>query len=178
MSGPAWRGPQTWLLASAVGRLRRTHADWAEAMLAEASLCAEPDRLRWAWGCWVASLRMSSGATGLAYCAALAAGLAAMAAYEWSADESRETVAVLALIAASLGVLRPRQALLSGILVGLVVTGVIGFEAVSGIRPAYEARAQTLLHSLRWTILLVPSLLSAALGARLRRRLRSAGPPP
>ena len=172
MTGPAARQLAAWLLAAAAGRLRRTHADFAQAMLAEASLCtSERERLRWAWGCWAASLRLSFNTAALVYAAALLTGLEAMAAYEWSTDESRGTVIVLALIAASLGALRPRQALLSGALVGLVVTCVIGFEAVSGVRPAYELRAQSLLQSLHWMVLLVPALPSAALGAQLRRRL-------
>jgi hypothetical protein len=99
-----------------------------------------------------------------------------MTDYEWSADESRATVVILGLIALVLGALRPRLALLSGALVGLVVTGVIGFEALSGVRPAYEEGAQTLFHSLRWLILLVPALFSAAAGARIGRLLRSVWP--
>ncbi len=146
-------------------------------MLAEASLCtSERDRLGWAWGCWVASLRASCSTAGLVYAASLPGGVGLMAAYEWSADESRATLAVLALIAAALGALRPGRALLSGVLVGLVVTGVTGFEAISGIRPAYEAHAQTLLHSLRWLILLAPALSAAGFGGRLRRRLHPAWP--
>ncbi len=176
MTGPVWQRPSAWLLASAAARLRRTHADWAEAMLAEAGLCtSERDRLGWAWGCWVASLRASCGWAGVAYAAALLAGLGLMAAYEWRADEGPGTVAVLCLVAALLGTLRPRHAVLSGVLLGLVVTGVIGFEAVSGIQPAYEARAQTLAQSLHWMILLAPALLAAAAGARIRRRLGPAG---
>ena len=172
MTAPAPLRPSAWLLASAVSRLRATHPAWAQAMLAEAPLCtSERDRLAWAWGCWVASLRMSCSLAVLVYSAALLAGVGLMTAYEWRTDENPATVVVLALIATPLGALRPRRALLSGALVGLVVTGVIGFEAVSGIRPAYEARAQTLLHSLHWMVLLVPALAAATLGARLRRRL-------
>ncbi len=176
MTGRAARQIEAWLLASAAARLRRRHADFARAMLAEALECrSAAERLRWAWGCWAASLRISFDAAALAYAACLAAGLAAMAAYEWRSDESGFTLVVLALIATTLGALRPRRALLSGTLVGLVVTCVLGFEAVSGIRPAYELRVQTLPHSLHWTVLLVPALSSAALGALLRRRLRGAG---
>ena len=56
-------------------------------------------------------------------------------------------------------------------LLGLVATGVIGFEAVSGIQPACEALAR----SLHWMILLPPALLAAASGARIRRRLGPVG---
>jgi hypothetical protein len=80
------------------------------------------------------------------------------------------------VISLVLGALRPRQALISGAVVGLVVTGVIGFEALTGIRPAYEARAQTLAHSLYWLILLAPAVSAACMGGRIGRRLRAAGP--
>ena len=142
-------------------------------MLAEADFCAsEFGRLGWAWGCWTASLRTSGAMSSIVYAAALLSGLGLMTAYEWSADEGRMTVVVLGLIATSLGALHPRQAVLSGASVGLVVTCVIGFEAASGIRPAYETGSQTLLHSLHWTILLAPALSSAVLGAHVRRRLQ------
>jgi hypothetical protein len=177
MIGTHWRQPSAWLLASAAARMRGTREDWAEAMLAEAEICtSERDRLGWAWGCWVASVRASFGVEGIVYSASLLGGLALMTGYEWSADENRLTVIVLGLIALALGALRPRRALLSGALVGLVVTGVIGFEALSGIRPGYEARAQTLVHSLHWLILLAPALTSAAVGARIGRHLRPAWP--
>ncbi len=124
-----------WLLASACHRLRGDKPDWARAMLAEADACTSAsDRLRWAWGCWIASLRDAAHLKRLAYAPALMTGLGLMTAYEWSADESRATLAVLALITAALGTLWPSKALLSGALLGMVVTGVIGFEAVSGIR--------------------------------------------
>ena len=174
MTGPTWPRPSAWLLASAARRLRGTRPDWADAMRAEADACTSGrDRLGWASGCWVASLRASSDGDGTAYAAALLSGVGLMTAYEWTADESRVTVMVLGLVAMALGALRPRRALLSGVLVGLVVAGVIGFEALSGLRPAYEMRAQTLVGSLRWLILLLPALSAAALGALIGRRLRS-----
>ncbi len=179
MTGPPWRRPSAWLLASAARRLRGTRPDWADAMQAEADTCTSGrDRLGWASGCWVASLRASSDGDGTAYPVALLFGLGLMTAYEWSADESRITVMVLGLVAMALGALRPRRALLSGVLVGLVVAGVIGFEALSGLRPAYEMRTQTFIGSLYWLILLLPALSSAALGALIGRRLRSARPLP
>jgi hypothetical protein len=161
-----------WLMASAAARMRASHPDWAEAMLAEAEMCeGERDRLAWAAGCWMASLREAPRLCAIAYAVALAAGAGLMAAYEWSSDESRVTVCILGLIALVLGAVRPRQAVLSGAVVGLVVAGVIGFEAVSGIRPWYEVRAQTLGDSLGWTILLAPAVCSALLGAQIGRRL-------
>jgi hypothetical protein len=148
-------------------------ADWADAMLAESEFCtAGPSRLRWAWGCLLASLKLSVQPDAAIYPAALLSGLGLMGAYEWSADEGRATVLVLALIALMLGALRPGHALLSGAATGIVVAAVIGFEAATGIRPAYETHAQTLASSLYWTILLIPALPSAWLGARIGRLAR------
>jgi hypothetical protein len=142
-------------------------------MLVEADLCEnEAERFRWALGCWLASVRASFGAGECVYSAALATGMVVMAGYEWWADESRMTVFILSLVALVLGALRPRQAVLSGALVGLVVAGTIIFEAASGIRPAYEAQAQTLAHGLFWLILLVPAVSSAAVGRWIGRLLR------
>ncbi len=77
---------------------------------------------------------------------------------------------------AALGALRPRLALLSGALVGLVVAGVTGSEALSGIRPTCEAQAHTLVHSLLWLVPLAPAVLSATAGAWIGRKLRPVGP--
>ncbi len=171
-------GLAAWLLASAGRRMRRTRGKWADAMLAEADACtSERDRLGWAWGCWLASVRAACPPEELAYAAALLAGAVLMTGVEWSMDEGRATVLALSLISLSLGVLRPRRALLSGAFVGLVVAGVIGFEAASGIQPTYETRTQTLASSLFWVVLLVPALPSAVLGALIGRRLRRAPPP-
>ncbi len=167
-----------WLLALSGRRMRRNRADWADAMLAEAAACtSELDRLGWAWGCWLASLRTAFSPAGLAYGAALSAGCALMVAVEWSRDEGGATVLVLGLVSLLLGALRPRRALLSGALVGLVVAGVIGFEAASGIHPAYETRTQDLASSVFWLILLVPAMPSAAFGAMIGGRLHRAASP-
>jgi hypothetical protein len=162
-----------WLLASAGARMGARRAEWGRAMLAEAEMCEGPRaRLGWAWGCWVASLRAPRAFGGAAYGASLLAGLAAMTAYEWSADESQMTVLVLAGLAMALGALRPRQAVLSGSLLGLVVAGVMAFEVLSGIRPEYERQTQTFAQSIHWMILLVPSLGAAGFGACIGRRVR------
>ncbi len=172
MTGPFHGCAARWLLRAAAARMRGRKADWAAAMVAEAESCRSgTERLRWAWGCWVASLRASGVFESACYGAALGAGLLLMAAYEWRADESPATLAVLCLISMLLGLLSPRRAALSGALTGLVVAGVLGFEALSGLRPSYEAQAQTLMRSLPWTVLLVPGLVSAAIGARLARFL-------
>jgi hypothetical protein len=175
MTGLSCRGAGNWLLRSAAARMRRKNADWAAAMAAEAEACSsDSEKLRWAWGCWITSLRLS-GLLGWAfYAAALGAGLLLMTAYEWQADESLATLAVLCLICVLLGILSPGRAPLSGALLGSVVACVLGFEALSGIRPGYEAQAQTLVRSLMWTVLLVPGLASAVMGARIGRRFHPA----
>ncbi len=174
MSRPSRWQPQAWLLAAAAARMRKTAPEWADAMLAEAENCpSDRDRLAWAWGCWIASLRASFDAQSAAYRLALAAGLGAIGAYEWSADENLLTVILVSLITLGLAALQPRQAMRSGVLIGVTVAAIVGFEAASGIRPAYEAHTQTLASSLYWLVLLVPALCAAALGARLGRRLRT-----
>lgn len=165
-----------WLLASAEAQAGPRHADWARAMAAEADACGScGKRVGWAWGCWVAGVRLGLRAEGTGYFIALAGGVALMAATEWRMDESTGTVLVLGGIALALGALRPRQAIQSGVLVGVVVTGVIGFEASSGLRPAYEAVAQTWVQGLAWLILLVPAVGSAIAGARIRQALHNPG---
>ena len=177
MTQPSQWRPSDWLLANAAARMHAKRPHWTHAMLAEADHCTSPrDRLAWAWGCWVASLRTSSIPGVLLYAASLLAGLAGMAAYEWSADESRATIALLGVVALILGAIRPPQAWLSGTLTGLVVAAVIGFEALSGIRPAYEIRAQTISGCLLWAGLLVPAMLAASAGAKLGRLLQAAKP--
>jgi hypothetical protein len=162
--------PSARLLASAASRMRKRHADWADAMLAEAEFCATShDRFIWAWGCWMASLRASFRLSEMFYTIALVSGLAVVAVYEWCADESTMTVIILAVVALILGALRPRQALFSGALLGMVVTTILCFEALSGIRPTYKTQAQTPLQSLHWLVLLAPALTAASLGAWIGR---------
>lgn len=161
-----------WLLRSARRRLKRRYADWGEAMAVEEEACrAGSEQLRWAVGCWAASLR-SGAPDWIGYKPALGSGLALMTAYEWSADESLVTVLVLSLIAVALGLLRPQRVIVSGTSVGMVVAAVMAFEALSGVRPAYETQEQTLGDCLRWTILLAPSLIAAMIGGEIGRRLR------
>ena len=165
-----------WLLRTGTGRMPTRYADWERAVAAEAQVCTSGlETMDWAWGCWVASLRVRDGRGWVIYPSALGSGLALMTAYEWSADEGPVTLLLLSLIALGLGLLRPRRALMSGMLVGLVVAGVIAFEAVTSLRPGYETRDQTLGQGLSWIVLLVPSLASAAAGGEIGRRLRSGG---
>ncbi len=154
---------------AAAGRLRRRYPDWAEAVLSEhASLSDADNPLGWAFGAWWASLDLSPG--GALYPLLLALSLTTMALYQWSADESLMTLGVVGLLALVLGLLSPRRFLLSGVLVGVVVAGVNAFEALSGIRPAYETMPRDLIHSVRWVVLVLPALAASAVGRQLSLR--------
>jgi hypothetical protein len=162
------------LMAHGLSRLGRRQPQWAQAMAGEAAYIATDDeRLRWAAGCAIASYRASEGPAVAVYCAAVAIGVALMTAYQWSADESMTTVAVLTAIGLALGALEPRRVRVSGLLVGLVVAGVNAFETLTGVRPPYEDAAHTLIHDARWLVLLAPSLAAATAGGFARSTLRS-----
>jgi hypothetical protein len=163
------------LLDHGSNRLRRTRPQWAQAMEAEALYLAnDGDRLRWAAGCALASYRAPQGLDALIYPAALLLGLALMTAYQWTVDEGLLTVAVLAVLGAALGLIAPRRSVVSGVLIGLVVAGVNAFETISGVRPAYEDTAHSLVHDAKWLVLVAPSLIAAAFGRYAGLKLRSA----
>ena len=162
------------LMRHAAGRLSGKRPEWADAMANESAwLSGDHERLRWSTGCALASYRAPGAFNGAAYPAALFAGVALMTAYQWSADESLVTVAVLSLIGLVLGMLKPARNLLSGSAIGLVVAAVNSFETVSGVHPGYETRAHDLLHDARWLILLVPALIACVIGDCAGRKLRS-----
>jgi len=169
---------QNWLadglVRHAAKGLRRRRPDWADAMLGEAATLPQSEQLRWAIGCAVASYRAPGRFDGVIYPLALLAGIALMAAYQWSADESLRTVAVIALIGGALGLLRPRRVWVSAATVGLVVAAVNAFETITSLRPAYEMHQHTFLHDARWVVLMVPALIASGLGGYVGRKLRSA----
>jgi hypothetical protein len=162
------------LIRSAARRTRRRYPEWADAMLNEsADLRAEGERLKWAIGCFAASLRLSVTGASAMYPIGLLLGIGNMTLYQWSADENLFTLLLLGLNGLALGVLKPQRFLISGMVVGSVVASVNIFEALTGIRPAYETVSHSVAHCLRWTTLVVPALLSAALGRFLGLRFRS-----
>jgi hypothetical protein len=162
------------LMGHAASRLRLKRPEWADAMVNEGSaLLSDDERLRWSAGCAAACYRAPGGLDWAIYPAALGAGVALMAAYQWSADESPRTVAVLGLIGAALGVLQPRRFWISGAVIGLVVTAVNSFETISGVRPAYETTVHSLLHDARWAVLIAPGLIASVVGGYAGRKLRS-----
>ncbi len=147
-------------------------------MTAELEACgSEGERLHWALGCWRASLGVQGAWDQLAYPLALGLGTALMAAYEWSADEGLITLLLLGGLSLVLGLFRPGRAMVSAALLGLVVSGVLAFEAVSGLHPAYETHRVTLVQSLHWSIFLAPALLAAAFGSGVARLVRSRSVP-
>jgi hypothetical protein len=175
VSGRAKRRLSALLMAHAADRLRRRHPEWVQAMVSEGSaLLSEDERLRWSAGCAFASYRAPGSFEGAMYPAALAGAVMLMTAYQWSADESLRTVAVICLTGLALGVLRPRRYLVSGAAVGLVVAAVNSFETVGGLRPAYETTAHSLQHDARWMVFIAPGLIASAIGGCLGRKLRPA----
>jgi hypothetical protein len=169
------RGLRYWLAdhltRAAAARLRPRHSDWADAVISEhASLADTDDRLRWAIGSWFASLDVTLSVDAF-YPLLLTVSIATMTLYQWSVDESAATVMVLALLGLLLGLLSPRRFLASGLALGAVVATVTAFEALSGIRPAYEVHVHSLLHSTRWLIFILPTLFSSAVGRQLNLRL-------
>jgi hypothetical protein len=152
----------------AARRMRRSHPDWAQAMMSEhANLCGQIDQLDWAFGSLRASLALGNGG----YPAVLALGVVAMALYQWSADESLVTLCLMAALSLLLGFLQPSRFLVSGVAVGVVVALVNGFETLSGLRPAYEIHQHSWTHDLRWLVLIAPALASSALGRQAGLRL-------
>ena len=161
------------LLHSALRRLKAGRSDWAGAMAAEMDACGGAgERLRWALGCWWASLSPPDAWTGLVYPVALTLGAGLMASYEWSNDEGPITLVLLGGVGLTLGLLRPARALISGVLLGLVVSAVLTFEVLSGLRPAYEVHPATLRQCLHWMVFVVPALLTTLLGGGVARRAR------
>jgi hypothetical protein len=164
----------TLLIGHAATRLRRRRPEWANAMVNESgAILSDGERLRWSIGCAIASYRAPGVFDWVVYPAALIVGIALMAMYQWSADESLRTVAVLALIGLALGVLQPNRSLISGATTGLVVAAVNGFETITGVRPAYETAAHSLLHDARWIVLIAPALFAAVIGGYVGVKLRS-----
>lgn len=157
------------LVSAAASRLRRRHPEWAEAMMSEhASLADHRDQLGWAFG----SLRASFALEGASYPALLVFALVAMTIYQWSADESLLTLSLMGALALLLGLLRPSRFVVSGVLIGVVVAAVNGFETASGVRPAYEIYDHSWMHNARWLLLIPPAIASSAIGRQLASLLQ------
>jgi len=162
------------LMGHAARRLRERRPDWAEAMTREGSeIASDDERLHWSGGCAYASYRAPGAFDAITYPVALVAGIALMSAYQWSADESLGTVAVICMIGVLLGLLAPRRILISAAAIGAVVAAVNGFETLTGLRPGYEIRAHTLVHDAKWAVFIAPALVACIVGSHAGRLLRS-----
>jgi hypothetical protein len=132
-------------------------------MLSEqASLSDTSRELGWALGAMRASLFVQPPA--LLYPALLLVAVLAMVLCQWQVDEGPLTLMAVMALSLCLGLLRPASFLLSGLTIGVVVTGVNGFETFSGVRPAYETHLHTFLHDLHWLILVAPALAASVFG--------------
>jgi hypothetical protein len=137
-----------------------------------ASLKDSAYQLHWASGALWASLELAA-AEGALYPLLLTLSIAAMAFYQWSADESLITLLIMSFLGLVLGLLQPGRFMVSGVAIGAVVAAVNCFETLSGIRPAYEVLAHSLAHNLRWLVLVLPGLCSSAAGRQISRRFLS-----
>ena len=162
------------LMGHAARRLRRDRSDWAEAMMSEAAhMGSEDERLRWSSGCACASYKTPEAVEAITYPALLILGVALLSAYQWAADESLGTVAVICMIGVVLGVLQPRRSLISGAAIGVVVAAVNGFETLTGLRPTYEIHLHSFLHDAKWTVFVAPAIVACIVGRHLGEVIRS-----
>lgn len=151
------------LLRRAASRLRRTRPEWAQAMLSEAERMESGERLRWAVGGWLVACRTPEAARSAAYGLGLLASVLGMAAYQWSADESLVTLGLACALVAALVLANPARVVVPALTVGLVVFAVNLLGTLTGVQPAYETHAHSVLHDLRWTLMAAPVLAVATL---------------
>lgn len=101
----------------------------------------------------------------------LALGVAALLYVEWHTDEVTVVLALLLLVAAALGLLRPDRALATGVVIGLAIPLAHLMSMLSGrYQPAYEAAPPSLGDWLMMAALVLPALAAAYAGAWLRLR--------
>jgi hypothetical protein len=108
----------------------------------------------------------------LLHAALLAAGAAAILYVEWHTDEVTIVLALLLLVAAGLGAARPKAAVYSGIMIGLVLPLAYLVVTLSGrFQPLYLVARPSLIDAAILSILVLPAAAAALTGAWLRRRL-------
>jgi hypothetical protein len=142
-------------------------ASWAEAMEAESHQMKSPrERMAWALGCLAASYRLKPPFAGLGYVAGLLLAMGLVGLFNWRADESGVDMGVLVLSSGLLGLVLPRRAWLSGLLVGLVIFLQSVFAAVTCLHPIWEKTPALLQRDpdLGLLVLVLPALLAALLG--------------
>ena len=156
-------GGSGWLLRRAASRLGRTRPEWAQAMLSEAEGLTGGERLRWALGGWLAASRTPEAARSTAYALGLVASVSGMAAYQWCVDEGPVTLGLACALTAGLVLANPARVVVPAVCVGLVVFTVNLIGTVTGVQPPYETHAHSVLHDLRWTLMVAPVLAAAVL---------------
>lgn len=103
--------------------------------------------------------------------ALLALGAALILYVEWHTDEVTVVLALLLLVAAGLGAAKPKAALYSGIMIGLVLPLAYLVVTLSGrFQPLYQVAPPSLFDAAVLSILVLPATAAALLGAWARRR--------
>jgi lipopolysaccharide export LptBFGC system permease protein LptF len=103
----------------------------------------------------------------------MAAGAALILYVEWHTDEVTVVLALLLLVAAGLGAARPRGAIVSGIVIGLVIPVAYLVVTLSGrFQPLYQVAPPSLVDAAVMCALVFPATAAALAGAWARRRLR------
>lgn len=100
----------------------------------------------------------------------LALGAAATLYLEWHTDEATVVLAFLLIVAAALGFVLPRAALVTGLVIGLVIPlghlgGSLGWYSV----PAYQGTPPATADWLVMAILVLPAIAAAYAGGWVSR---------
>lgn len=152
--------------------------EWGRAMEAEfARLETGPAALAWAAGCTRATLMTRITPMLLLYALLLLLGAAAILYFEWHTDEVTVVLALLLLVAAGLGFLRPGAALATGIVIGAAVPLAHLASTMTGrFIPVYQSTPPSGTDAIVMAALLIPALAAAFLGAWVRRQVTGISP--
>jgi hypothetical protein len=159
-----------WIMRQATAARPASRNQWAEAMRAEFETI-EDDRaaLAWAIGCGRTAMSWKLRDQG-GYALALVVGMALLIYVEWHTDEVTVVLALLLLLAAGLGAMRPRRFWLAGALIGWAVPAAhLLSEAAGRWRPSYMTVPPSLGDVLTLLVLIVPGVLAAGIGALVSR---------
>jgi hypothetical protein len=109
----------------------------------------------------------------LLYAPLLVLGVAVVLFFEWHTDEVTVVFAVLLLVAAVLGFVRPGAALATGLVIGLAIPLAHLASAMSGrFAPAYQTAPPSSTDALVMAALVIPAAAAAYFGAWLRRQIK------
>lgn len=102
------------------------------------------------------------------YFALLFLGVAIVAFFEWRTDEDTLTMLALLVSSLALGAYRPRQFIVSGIILGSSITLISLFSLLTGLHPIYDAGSQGhsrgFFDAATMLVLIVPALAASFLG--------------